>query len=68
MLLSIAAWAKGSNMTTTGDNGAGRFGIEFQVANRRAIVLEELDYLVDCLRQRLVARDPRFVSSEIETM
>ena len=31
-----------------------------------AIVLEELDYLVDCLHQRLVPRDPRIVLSEIE--
>ena len=33
-----------------------------------AIVLEDLDYLVDCLHQRLVPRDPRFVISEIETL
>jgi len=32
-----------------------------------AIVLEDLDYLVDCLHQRLVPRDPRFVISEIES-
>jgi len=32
-----------------------------------AIVLEDLDYLVDCLHQRLVPRDPRFVVSEIES-
>jgi predicted aspartyl protease len=31
-----------------------------------AIVLEDLDFLVDCTRQRLVPRDPRFVVSEIE--
>lgn len=31
-----------------------------------AIVLEDLDYLVDCSHQRLVPRDPRFVLSEIE--
>src|SRR5207244_1094421 len=31
-----------------------------------AIVLEELDFLVDCGRQRLVPRDPRFVVYEIE--
>ncbi len=31
-----------------------------------AIVLEDLDFLVDCLHQRLVPRDPRFVISEIE--
>lgn len=31
-----------------------------------AIVLEDLDYLVDCLHERLVPRDPRFVVSEIE--
>jgi clan AA aspartic protease len=31
-----------------------------------AIVLEDLDYLVDCRHQRLVPRDPRFVISYIE--
>jgi predicted aspartyl protease len=31
-----------------------------------AIVLEELDYLVDCTHHRLVPRDPRYVVSEIE--
>lgn len=31
-----------------------------------AIVLEDLDYLVDCTNQRLVPRDPRFIISEIE--
>ncbi|HEV3004158.1 MAG TPA: aspartyl protease family protein [Pirellulales bacterium] len=31
-----------------------------------AIVLEELDFLVDCARQRLTPRDPRFVVNEIE--
>jgi clan AA aspartic protease len=31
-----------------------------------AIVLEDLDYLVDCANQRLVPRDPRYVVSEIE--
>jgi predicted aspartyl protease len=31
-----------------------------------AFVLEDLDYLVDCLHQRLVPRDPRFVVNEIE--
>jgi predicted aspartyl protease len=31
-----------------------------------AIVLEDLDYLVDCIHQRLVPRDPRFVVSELE--
>ena len=31
-----------------------------------AIVLEDLDFLVDCTRQRLVPRDPRYVVSEIE--
>ena len=33
-----------------------------------AIVLEDLDYLVDCLHQRLVPRDPRIVISEIESV
>lgn len=33
-----------------------------------AIVLEDLDYLVDCLHQRLVPRDPRFIISEIEAL
>jgi predicted aspartyl protease len=31
-----------------------------------AIVLEDLDFMVDCTHQRLVPRDPRFVISEIE--
>ncbi|HEV3007302.1 MAG TPA: aspartyl protease family protein, partial [Pirellulales bacterium] len=31
-----------------------------------AIVLEDLDLLVDCTLQRLVPRDPRFVVNEIE--
>jgi hypothetical protein len=31
-----------------------------------AIVLEDLDFLVDCTQQRLVPRDPRFIVSEIE--
>lgn len=33
-----------------------------------AIVLEDLDFLVDCLHQTLVPRDPRFVISEIEAL
>lgn len=33
-----------------------------------AVVLEGLDLLVDCLHQRLVPRDPRFVIAEIETI
>jgi predicted aspartyl protease len=31
-----------------------------------AIVLEDLDFLVDCQKHRLVPRDPDFVVSEIE--
>jgi predicted aspartyl protease len=31
-----------------------------------AIVLEDLDFLVDCGKQRLVPRDPDFVVNEIE--
>jgi predicted aspartyl protease len=31
-----------------------------------AIVLEELDFLVDCTNQRLVPRDPNMIISEIE--
>jgi predicted aspartyl protease len=31
-----------------------------------AIVLEDLDFLVDCKKQRLYPRDPDFVVSEIE--
>jgi predicted aspartyl protease len=31
-----------------------------------AIVLEDLDFVVDCSGQRLVPRDPRYVVSEIE--
>ena len=31
-----------------------------------AIVLEELDFLVDCTNQRLVPRDKRYIVSEIE--
>lgn len=33
-----------------------------------AIVLEDLDFLIDCQNQRLVPRDPRFIISEIESM
>jgi hypothetical protein len=31
-----------------------------------AIVLEDLDYLVDCSNQRIYPRDPKFVVAEIE--
>jgi clan AA aspartic protease len=31
-----------------------------------AIVLEDLDFLIDCEKQRLVPRDPKFIVSEIE--
>ena len=31
-----------------------------------AIVLEDLDFIVDCTQQRLVPRDPRYIISEIE--
>ncbi len=31
-----------------------------------AIVLEDLDFMVDCTSQQLVPRDPKFVVSEIE--
>ncbi|TWT39983.1 hypothetical protein RAS1_43740 [Phycisphaerae bacterium RAS1] len=31
-----------------------------------AIVLEDLDFVVDCTQQRLVPRDPRHIISEIE--
>ena len=31
-----------------------------------AIVLEDLDFLVDCAEQRLVPRDPKYVVSELE--
>jgi hypothetical protein len=31
-----------------------------------AVVLETLDLLVDCTNQRLVPRNPRFMTSEIE--
>ncbi len=31
-----------------------------------AIVLEDLDFVVDCTQQRLVPRDPRYIVSEIE--
>jgi clan AA aspartic protease len=33
-----------------------------------AIILEDLDFLVDCQNQRLVPRDPRFIISPIETL
>jgi hypothetical protein len=33
-----------------------------------AIVLEGLDFLVDCPHQRLVPRGPRFIVSEIESL
>jgi predicted aspartyl protease len=31
-----------------------------------AIVLEDLDFMVDCTQQKLVPRDPKYVVSEIE--
>jgi hypothetical protein len=31
-----------------------------------AIILEDLDFLVDCQEERLVPRDPRFIVAEIE--
>ena len=31
-----------------------------------AIVLEDLDFIVDCTHQRLMPRDPRFIVSEVE--
>jgi predicted aspartyl protease len=31
-----------------------------------AIVLEDLDFVVDCTRQRLVPRDPHYVINELE--
>lgn len=37
-----------------------------QTALIGAIVLEDLDFLVDCTGQRLLPRDPRYVVSEIE--
>lgn len=52
---------------------AGRTGIFKAVVEPKretaligAIVLEDLDFLVDCERQRLVPRDPKYVVSEIE--
>lgn len=32
-----------------------------------AIVLEDLDFLVDCINQRLVPRDPKQIVSEVES-
>lgn len=37
-----------------------------QTALIGAIVLEDLDFVVDCTAQRLVPRDPRFLVSELE--
>jgi hypothetical protein len=31
-----------------------------------AIVLEDLDFVPDCTKQRLVPRDPRYIVSELE--
>jgi hypothetical protein len=31
-----------------------------------AIVLEDLDFLIDCEQERLVPRDPKFILSEAE--
>ena len=33
-----------------------------------AIVLEDLDFIVDCMHQRLIPRDPRFIVSERSTL
>lgn len=52
---------------------AGRTGIFKAVVEPKresaligAIVLEDLDFLVDCEHQRVVPRDPKYVVSEIE--
>src|SRR5207248_6057713 len=51
----------------------GRDGVFTAIVERKrrdaligAIVLEDLDFVVDCTAQQLVPRDPRFVVSEIE--
>ena len=51
----------------------GRHGIFTAIVEKRrkdaligAIVLEDLDLIVDCQRNRLVPRDPDFIISEIE--
>src|ERR1700722_13421264 len=51
----------------------GREGVFMAVAEPKrqsaligAIVLEDLDYVVDCSTQQLVPRDPRYIVSEIE--
>jgi predicted aspartyl protease len=51
----------------------GRHGIFTAIVEKRrkdaligAIVLEDLDLIVDCQRNRLIPRDPDFIISEIE--
>jgi len=55
-------------LETTGRHGTFKAIVEprRRTALVGAIVLEDLDFLIDCERQRLVPRDPRFVVSEIE--
>jgi predicted aspartyl protease len=72
-------YADGRNATRTAAQGAfvellGRHGTFSAIVEPKreealigAIVLEELDLLVDCTHQRLVPRDPRYVISEIES-
>src|SRR5262249_37852128 len=59
---------KGGNLQLLGRDGVFTTLLEpkLQPALVGAIVLEDLDLLVDCTHQRLVPRDPRFVISEIE--
>ena len=59
---------KGVNLQLLGRDGVFTALVEpkRQTALIGAIVLEDLDLLVDCTHQRLVPRDPRFVISEIE--
>jgi predicted aspartyl protease len=60
--------AQGAHVTLLGREGIFTAVVEpkRQDALIGAIVLEDLDLLVDCTHQRLVPRDPRYQISEIE--
>jgi hypothetical protein len=64
-------------MVTRGDNGVGRFSVNIEVDDAicepkrgtaliSAIVLEDLDVLVDCVAERVVPHNPTGATYEIE--
>ncbi len=65
---SLRKEAEGAYVTIQGRSGDFKAVLEKNrsTALIGAIVLEDLDFLVDCSKQRLVPRDPDFVLNEIE--